>query len=83
MWTSMIAVSLGAALGANLRWWLGMQYNAYLSWLPPGSYADPGSHVRMHPFCPCHCTASIDAWVQVKGREMQVSSQPAGAASAM
>lgn len=37
MWISVIAIALGAALGANLRWWLSLHCNAHLSWLPLGT----------------------------------------------
>lgn len=34
-----LAVSLGAALGALLRWWLGLALNAWFSPVPPGTLA--------------------------------------------
>lgn len=37
MWLSMLAISLGAALGANLRWLLGMMFNRYFPDIPPGT----------------------------------------------
>ena len=36
---AILAVSLGAALGALLRWWLGLTLNALLPSLPPGTLA--------------------------------------------
>ena len=36
MWTSVLAISVGAALGALLRWGLGLWLNALLPTLPPG-----------------------------------------------
>lgn len=39
MWRSILAIGLGAALGALLRWWLGMKLNAYLPAIPPGTLA--------------------------------------------
>jgi CrcB protein len=37
MWKSILAVSLGAALGALLRWALGLKLNTLLPSLPPGT----------------------------------------------
>ncbi|WP_110667738.1 fluoride efflux transporter CrcB [Salinicola halophilus] len=37
MWISIVAISLGAAIGANLRWWLGAQYNGAFLHIPPGT----------------------------------------------
>ena len=37
MWKSILAVSLGAALGALLRWMLGLKLNTLLPSLPPGT----------------------------------------------
>lgn len=37
MWKSILAVSLGAALGALLRWVLGLKLNTLLPSLPPGT----------------------------------------------
>ena len=37
MWKSILAVALGSALGALLRWQLGEKLNALLSGLPPGT----------------------------------------------
>lgn len=37
MWTSILAISLGAALGALLRWQLAVWLNALVPNLPPGT----------------------------------------------
>jgi CrcB protein len=37
MWKSILAISLGAALGALLRWQLGVRLNAILPSIPPGT----------------------------------------------
>lgn len=37
MWKAIVAISLGASLGALLRWWLGTQFNSYLPPVPPGT----------------------------------------------
>lgn len=34
---SILAIALGAALGANLRWGLGLAFNSWLPALPPGT----------------------------------------------
>lgn len=39
MWLSLVAIGAGAALGANLRWLLGMWLNALFPALPPGTLA--------------------------------------------
>ena len=39
MGKSMVAISLGAALGAILRWWLGNRLNSLFPSLPPGTLA--------------------------------------------
>lgn len=39
MWKSVAAVSVGASLGALLRWWLGARLNAYFPAIPPGTLA--------------------------------------------
>jgi CrcB protein len=39
MWKSIVAISLGASLGALLRWWLGDRLNAVFPLLPPGTLA--------------------------------------------
>ena len=36
---SIIAIFIGAGLGALLRWWLGMTLNAYFPSIPPGTLA--------------------------------------------
>ncbi|WP_163559048.1 fluoride efflux transporter CrcB [Halomonas sp. NO4] len=37
MWLSMLAISAGAVLGANLRWGLGVWLNALFPAIPPGT----------------------------------------------
>lgn len=37
MWKSILAISVGAALGALLRWQLGVRLNALLPSVPPGT----------------------------------------------
>ncbi|TLZ59153.1 MAG: fluoride efflux transporter CrcB [Gammaproteobacteria bacterium] len=39
MWKGILAIGLGGALGALLRWWLGLKLNAYLPAIPPGTLA--------------------------------------------
>jgi fluoride exporter len=39
MWKGILAIGLGAGLGALLRWWLGLKLNAYLPAIPPGTLA--------------------------------------------
>ena len=39
MWKSVIAIALGAALGALLRWLLGLKLNALFPTMPPGTLA--------------------------------------------
>lgn len=39
MWKSIVAVSVGASLGALLRWWLSAKLNAYFPNIPPGTLA--------------------------------------------
>jgi len=39
MWKAILAIGLGGALGALLRWWLGLKLNAYLPATPPGTLA--------------------------------------------
>jgi CrcB protein len=39
MWTSVLAIGIGAALGALLRWGLGVWLNGLLPALPPGTLA--------------------------------------------
>ena len=37
MWKSIVVISLGASLGAVLRWWLGTRFNSYFPPVPPGT----------------------------------------------
>ena len=39
MLNSLLAISMGAALGAVLRWWLGLTLNALFPAIPPGTLA--------------------------------------------
>ncbi len=39
MWKSILAIALGAALGALLRWLLGLKLNAFFPTMPPGTLA--------------------------------------------
>jgi CrcB protein len=39
MWKSIVAISLGASLGALLRWVLGLALNRYFPAIPPGTLA--------------------------------------------
>ena len=39
MLRSIVAISLGASLGALLRWWLGLALNGLFPTLPPGTLA--------------------------------------------
>ena len=39
MWRPLLAISLGSALGAVLRWQLGARLNAWLPAIPPGTLA--------------------------------------------
>jgi CrcB protein len=39
MWKAIVAISLGASLGALLRWWLGTLLNAHFPTVPPGTLA--------------------------------------------
>jgi CrcB protein len=36
---SILAISIGAALGGLLRWWFGLRLNSYLPGIPPGTIA--------------------------------------------
>jgi len=36
---SIIAIFIGAGLGALLRWWLGLTLNSYFPSIPPGTLA--------------------------------------------
>jgi fluoride exporter len=35
----MLSISVGASVGALLRWWLGTQLNALFPFIPPGTLA--------------------------------------------
>ncbi|MDI9334158.1 MAG: fluoride efflux transporter CrcB [Cytophagales bacterium] len=37
--TTLLSISVGASLGAMLRWWLGTQLNALFPSIPPGTLA--------------------------------------------
>lgn len=37
MWKTLLAIALGAALGALLRWFLGLKLNSLLPSIPPGT----------------------------------------------
>ncbi|MEO8443656.1 MAG: fluoride efflux transporter CrcB [Gammaproteobacteria bacterium] len=37
MWKSVIAICVGASIGALLRWWLGAQLNSLFPAIPPGT----------------------------------------------
>jgi fluoride exporter len=39
MWRAIAAISLGASLGALLRWWLGTTLNPHFPAVPPGTLA--------------------------------------------
>lgn len=39
MWKSILAISFGSALGALLRWQLGMRLNSLMPAIPPGTLA--------------------------------------------
>jgi fluoride exporter len=39
MWKAIAAISLGASLGALLRWWLGLALNPHFPAIPPGTLA--------------------------------------------
>jgi CrcB protein len=39
MWKSVMAICVGASLGALLRWWLGAQLNSLFPAVPPGTLA--------------------------------------------
>mgnify|MGYP003383502857 CR=1 FL=1 len=40
MWKSVVAISLGASLGALLRWWFGMRLNGLFPTVPLGTLTD-------------------------------------------
>ena len=37
MWKPVVAISVGASLGALLRWWFGTQLNSLFPTIPPGT----------------------------------------------
>lgn len=39
MWKSVVAVAVGAGVGALLRWWLSLRLNALFPAIPPGTLA--------------------------------------------
>lgn len=39
MWKSVVAVAIGAAIGALLRWWLSTKLNSFFPTIPPGTLA--------------------------------------------
>lgn len=39
MWKAITAISIGASLGALLRWWLGTTLNQHFPAIPPGTLA--------------------------------------------
>ncbi|MGH8291562.1 MAG: fluoride efflux transporter CrcB [Steroidobacteraceae bacterium] len=39
MWKSILAVAIGAGVGAVLRWWLSAKLNAFFPTIPPGTLA--------------------------------------------
>jgi fluoride exporter len=39
MWKAIVAISVGASLGALLRWWLGLTLNPQFPAIPPGTLA--------------------------------------------
>jgi fluoride exporter len=39
MWKSIVAICVGASLGALLRWWLGARLNSHFPAVPPGTLA--------------------------------------------
>jgi len=39
MWKSIVAVAIGAGVGAVLRWWLSARLNAFFPTIPPGTLA--------------------------------------------
>ncbi len=39
MWKSLVAICVGASLGALLRWWLGARLNSFFPDIPPGTLA--------------------------------------------
>ncbi|MDB6092271.1 MAG: Conserved hypothetical rane protein [Gammaproteobacteria bacterium] len=39
MWKSIVAICVGASLGALFRWWLGARLNSFFPAIPPGTLA--------------------------------------------
>jgi fluoride exporter len=39
MWKSIVVISVGASVGALLRWWLSMRLNSHFPAIPPGTLA--------------------------------------------
>ena len=39
MWKSIVAICVGASLGALFRWWLGARLNGFFPAIPPGTLA--------------------------------------------
>jgi CrcB protein len=39
MWKSIVAICIGASLGALFRWWLGVKLNSFFPTIPPGTLA--------------------------------------------
>lgn len=39
MWKSIVAICIGASLGALFRWWLGLKLNSVFPTIPPGTLA--------------------------------------------
>jgi fluoride exporter len=39
VWKSIVAIAIGASLGALLRWWLGLRLNGIFPTIPPGTLA--------------------------------------------
>jgi fluoride exporter len=39
VWKSVVAIGIGASLGALLRWWFGLKLNSYFPTIPPGTLA--------------------------------------------
>jgi CrcB protein len=39
MWKAIVVISVGASLGALLRWWLGLMLNPQFPGIPPGTLA--------------------------------------------
>jgi CrcB protein len=39
MWKSIVAICIGASIGALFRWWLGLKLNTLFPMIPPGTLA--------------------------------------------